>query len=413
MSTAPDYSSRPVEAPPRGGTSTLTATAFRDDPFPLYHQLRERAPVCWVPPLAAWVLTRYDDVERVLKDPRFVAPFPDALRRERFGDGAAYRLSRHFLIFANPPTHTRLRGLVAGSFNARTVSALRPPIQAIVDALIDEVEEEGAMDFVQEFALPFAVEAICSLVGVPAEDVGSFHQWIPVARHLLAPPIEMGAGHWPECNDACAALIEYLEALIDERRADPRDDLLSQLVHVQHDDDRLSHEELLSTVGIIMLAGYETTRGMLSNGMRALLDHPDQFALLREEPDCLDNAVTECLRFDPPNVGSGRTALEDVTLKGQRIRAGDTVIALTGAANRDPEHFPEPDRFDVTRRNSRPLSFGAGIHSCLGTSLARLELTIAFGTLARRLPRLKRLTQRLRWVEGTANRVLERLPVAF
>ena len=379
-----------------------------DDPYPLYHQLRTQDPVHQTP-LGMWVLTRYDHVALFLRDPRF--------GRRGFGEIISARFGHtgftNTMLLQDPPDHTRLRTLVSRAFTPRAIEGLRGQIQGIVDGLLDAMLDRGEADLIADFAYPLPVSVINEMLGVPAEDRTLFRQWsFDIARSLdaivLPDPDVIARG-----QAAGAAIGSYFEDLIAERRRTPRADLLSAMIAVEEAGDRLSTEELLATSLLLFLAGHETTTNLVGNGMLALLRHPGEFRRLREDPALVESGVEELLRYDSPVQRVSRLAYEDVTVGDRTILAGSVVLGLLGAANRDPDQFPEPDLLDLGRRDNRHLAFGWGIHFCLGAPLARLEGQLAFATLVRRLPRLALATEWVEWRQTATLRGLAALQVRF
>jgi pimeloyl-[acyl-carrier protein] synthase len=390
---------------------------FIANPYPVYHQLRTMAPV-WKSPFGAWVLTRYDDVFHVLRDPRFGRRGFEPMLRAVFAGADSVEPEQGYvtsMLFRDPPDHTRLRALVQKAFTPRVVEALRPRIQAIVDDLLARVRDARAMDVIADLAYPLPVIVICEMLGVPTEDRDTFREWsLAIARALDA----IGVPGDPEIAERGRAARKKLTAyfrdgLIPERRKHPREDLLSALIAVEEQGDRLTTGELLATCNLLFVAGHETTVNLIGNGLLALLRHADEFRTLREDPSLIESAIEELLRYDGPVQRTGRIPNADVEIGGQTIPKGDLVMALLGAANRDPAHFPDPDRLDFRRADNRHLAFGWGIHFCLGAPLARLEGQIAIGTVAARLPKLALATDAPRWRPATTLRGLEALPVTF
>jgi len=379
-----------------------------DDPYPLYRRLRTQDSVHQTP-LGMWVLTRYDDVALFLRDPRF--------GRRGFGEIISARFGHtgftNTMLLQDPPDHTRLRTLVSRAFTPLAIEGLRGQIQGIVDGLLNAMLDRGEADLIADFAYPLPVSVINEMLGVPAEDRTLFRQWsFDIARSLdaivLPDPDVIARG-----RAAGAAIGSYFEDLIAERRRTPRADLLSAMIAVEEAGDRLSTEELLATGLLLFLAGHETTTNLVGNGMLALLRHPGEFRRLRQDPALVESGVEELLRYDSPVQRVSRLAYEDVTVGDRTILAGSVVLGLLGAANRDPDQFPEPDRLDLGRRDNRHLAFGWGIHFCLGAPLARLEGQLAFATLLRRLPRLALATERVEWRQTATLRGLAALPVRF
>ena len=384
---------------------------FRANPYPIYARLRAEDPVHKSTLTGLWVLSRYADVAMVLRDPRFGRANAEEFWRERVGPGPIHQIFTKWMLFRDPPDHTRLRTLVNKAFTPRVIEGLRPRIQQIVDALLDEVQEAGRMDVIAALAYPLPVLVICELLGVPVKDRDIFTEWSGDLARLLDPiltpeVVERG-------NTVVASMGEYFRTLIAALRKHPQDNLLSAMIAAEEQGDRLSEEELLANCILLFGAGHETTVNLIGNGTLALLQHPDQLAKLRKNPELIHSAIEECLRYDSPVQLTGRQIKEDVEISGKVLQAGEMVFALIGAANRDPAQFPDPDRFDVTRNDSRHLAFGQGIHFCLGAALARLEGQIAIGTLVRRLPGLRLQTDTPQRREAFTLRGLQALPVSF
>jgi cytochrome P450 len=377
----------------------------RLDPYPVYQQLREREPVQWNEHIEIWTLTRYADVAAVLRDGRMSA---DRTTADRFRLPPGRQIYQSMLTL-DPPDHTRLRTLVNKAFTPTTVSRLRPRIQALVDEILDKAEEEGSLEVIADLAYPLPVTVIAEMLGVPPEDYQIFKDWSATLAANLDP---LRAGEMREAAfDARDALSEYLSGIVDKRRARPRDDMISALLAVEESGDALSHRELLIMCNLLLIAGHETTVNLIGNGLRALLTHPDQLERLRDEPDLIETAVEELLRFDSPVQLTGRVVSEDLEVGGVQMRPGHFVMVLLGAANRDPAQFPDPDRLDLARHPNQHLSFGRGIHFCLGAPLARVEGQVAIGSLVRRFPRLRLAGEPVQRDTVTL-RGLESLPVA-
>jgi cytochrome P450 len=382
------------------------------DPYPTYARLLAVQP--WQhEPTRFWIVSRYADVRTVLHDPRFSRADFRARAESTLGDGPLLRSLEQFLLFRDPPDHTRLRRLIAQVFTPAAVERLRQQIQSSVDDLLDRVAGRDAIDVIADLAYPLPVLVIGALLGVPIADRTHFRGW----SAALADGMAAAAFPQPDAiargNGAVEEMTTYLRGLLAQRRAQPRADLLSDLLAARDGADRLSEEELLSTSLLLFFAGHETTVNLIGNGVLALLRHPDQLAEVQAEPGLMGNAVEELLRFDSPVQRTFRVATHDVELGGVRLRAGERVAALIGAANRDPRRFVDPDRLDVRRADARHhLSFGGGIHYCVGAPLARLEATIAITALLRRYPRIRLVEDRLAWRPNLVFRGLQRLPLA-
>ena len=360
------------------------------NPYPYYHRLRSRDPVHYSP-LGFYVATRHADVSFVLRDKRFGKDFAGRMIR-KFGpeilEEPVYRSMRHWMLQQDPPDHTRLRGLVVTAFTARRVEDMRSRIQQIVETMIDRVVHRGHMDLIADFAFPLPVTVICEMLGIPAEDRVMFFSGARTGGRLLD-PVPLSRAEIDAANADNLDSAEYFRDLFALRRREPGDDLTTQLVQAEEEGNKLTNEELTANIMLLFGAGHETTVNLIGNGLLALHQHPDQLQLLKDNPSLVTNAIEELLRYDSSVQLTGRTALEDIAVGDVKVAKGESVLALLGAANRDPDVYTDPDRLDITRPNVRPLSFGGGIHFCLGAQLARIEGEIAIATLLRRLPNLR------------------------
>jgi hypothetical protein len=367
------------------------APEFIANPYPYYQRLRETDPM-HLTPLGFYVASRHADIATVLRDKRFGKDFAGRMSR-RHGpeilEEPVYRSMRHWMLQQDPPDHTRLRGLVVRAFTARRVEDMRPRIQEIVDGIIDRVEARGRMDLIADFAFRLPVTVICDMLGIPAEDRELFFTSSRTGGRLLD-PVPLSRAEIEQHNASNLAAAEYFHRLFELRRRQPGEDLTTQLVQAEERGSKLSNEELTANVILLFGAGHETTVNLIGNGLLALHRNPDQLKLLREDPSLTAGAVEELLRYDSSVQVTGRTTLEDVDeIGGIALAKGQSVICLLGSANRDPAVYADPDQLDITRADVRPLSFGGGIHYCLGAQLARLEGEIAIATLLRRLPGLQ------------------------
>jgi pimeloyl-[acyl-carrier protein] synthase len=385
---------------------------FLADPYPTYHRLRAEDPVHHSP-LGFWVLTRYEDVSAVLRDPRFIKEPLAALVAARFGAEVPRGVGLSMLD-RDPPDHTRLRSLVSKAFTPRVVEGLRPRIQQIVDGLITRAQAAGSMDVIEEFAYPIPVNVICEMLGVPVEDHERFKGWsLDIARGLDSIWLPQDSEVPRRSAAARHAISDYFRGLIAERRASPRGDLLSALITAEEAGDKLNEEELLATCILLLIAGHETTVNLIGNGVLALLRHPSELRRLRETPGLITSAVEELLRYDGPVQRTARVASADATIGSRTIGKGEMVMPFIGAADRDPAQFPDPDRLDLTRSDNRHIAFGWGIHFCLGAPLARVEGQVALDMLVRRLPRLELVTDSPEYRQSLTLRGLKTLPVKF
>jgi pimeloyl-[acyl-carrier protein] synthase len=380
---------------------------FREDPYPLYRYLHAAAPVQWNAVLDAWTLVRYADVVASLTDTRFSA---DRTLQAEADALEGYELAKSMLV-SDPPDHTRMRALVQKAFTPRMIEQLRPRIVSIVDDLLDRIaERQGRFDVIADLAYPLPVVVIAELLGVPPEDREIFEEWSALLAASLDPLVS--ADLMQRVTQARDALDAYLRGIIAERRREPKSDLISALVAVEERGDVLSEPELVVMCTLLLIAGHETTVNLIGNGLLALLQHPDQLAKLKDSPQLIGTAVEELLRFDSPVQLTGRIATESFEIGGQPIAAGEWVLPLLGAANRDPAQFAEPDRLDLARNPNAHIAFGRGIHFCLGAPLARVEGQIAIGALVRRFSSLEQAGNPVRRDQITL-RGLKSLPVAF
>jgi cytochrome P450 len=394
-------------------TLQLSDPAFLTDPYPFYHQLRETAPVFWLPhggPTGGmWLVTRYEDVAFLLKDSHTTKEIRRVVPPEKLGPQA----ENPDLLTSDPPDHTRLRALVNLAFTPKRIRQLEPRIAALAAELLAQVRDAGAMEFMADFAVPLPIIVIAELLGVPPEDRAEFRVWTNnMMRGLDA--ISASAEIAKKAEEAGLALASYFAALFTERRAQPQDDLISGLIAARDGSDQLSEEELLGMCQLLLIAGHETTVNLLGNGLLTLLRHRQQWELLQQEPGLLDSAIEEMLRYESPVQRSTlRFTTEPLTVAGQTIATGQQVSAVIGAANRDPAQFPAPDRFDIRRQPNRHLAFGRGIHFCLGAPLARTEARIAFSQLLDNFPGMELATDTPDWSGNTFLRGLNSLPVKW
>lgn len=365
---------------------------FIRDPYPHYDRLRTLDPI-HVTPFGQFVASRHAEVSLVMRDKRFGKDFAERTRR-RYGetimDEPVFRNLGHTMLQADPPDHTRLRGLVVKAFTARRVEDMRPRIQEIVDQTLDAMIDRGKMDLIGDFAFRLPVTIICDMLGIPEEHREGFHKGSSDGVRILD-PVPMTPDEIKQGNARNLMAQMYFQQLFELRRRNPGDDLTTQLVLAEEDGNKLTTEELTANIMLLFVAGHETTVNLIGNGLLALHRNPDQLALLKARPELMVGAIEEFLRYDSSVQMTGRVTLEDIDdLGGKRIPKGETVLCLLGSANRDPAVYPDrPDRLDITRPNVRPLSFGGGIHFCLGAQLARIEAEIAIATLLRRLPDLR------------------------
>jgi cytochrome P450 len=388
---------------------------LRYDPHPLFRRLREKDPVHYSEAFQGWIVTRYDDVQAILRDSTWAAD-RSLIENERMAerinsDSIQNQVLARTMLTVDPPDHTRLRTLVSKAFTPRAVERMKPRIQSITDHLLDELEGTDEMDVIRDLAYPLPVIVIAEMLGVPPEDRDRFKKW---SDEMV---MTLGLTEDEEKNkiadQAVVELIEYFREVIQQRRAEPRDDLISGLIAAHEGGDALTEDEMLGTLILLLVAGNETTTNLIGNGLLSLLDHPAELERLRSQPELMESAIEEMLRYEYPVMSTVRTPLEDSELGGKTIRRGEPVMVTIAAANRDPAQFPEPDRFDITRDPNHHVAFGHGIHFCLGAPLARAEARSAISSLLARYPDLRSLVEKPDWGEGIILRGLQTFPVAL
>ncbi len=402
----------------------LANPAFLANPYPLYAMLRNAQPIFRFPSVepgpGGWLLLRHAEAHRALQDPRFSVDRQRSAFFQRYRDQLPPGLlgeegGLRSMLIMDPPDHTRIRRLVSKAFTPRRVAGLEARIQAILDELLEGPTREGGCDLMEALAAPLPAVVIAELLGVPAEDHRMFRRWSNELVSLLGPgrTPEPAGERMAKFRSALDRLLDYLRAIIAERRREARDDLISGMIAAQEAEDALSDGEMLATSNLLLLAGHETTTNLIGNGMWALLRHPAELERLREAPERIDAAVEELLRFDSPVQATARIVKEPLELGGQRFETGAFVMVGIGAANRDPDVFPEPDRLDLSRRENRHLSFGFGPHFCLGAPLARLEARLVFSALVRRFRRIELdcAESEVRYRPNLVLRGLESLPL--
>jgi cytochrome P450 len=390
---------------------------FIRDPYPFYERLRTTDPM-YPAPFGGYVASRHAEASLVLRDKRFGKSYLERTTR-RYGpqimEEPVFRSVQHWMLHQDPPDHTRLRGLVVKAFTARRVEDMRPRIQQIVDETLDRLVDQGRMDLIEDYAFRLPVTIICDMLGIPQEHREVFYTSSRDGGRLLD-PVPLSRAEIDAANAGNVAAERYFQQLFELRRRSPGDDLTTQLVQAEQDGSKLSNEELTANIILLFGAGHETTVNLIGNGLLALHRNPDQLALLKANPDLITNAVEEFLRYDSSVQLTGRVALEDIDeLGGKSVAKGEGVLCLLGSANRDPAVYPDrPDSLDITRANVRPLSFGGGIHFCLGAQLARIEAEIAITTLLRRLPELRLDdAENPEWRPTFVLRGLKRLPASW
>jgi cytochrome P450 len=395
----------------------IVSAEFKRDPFPFLARLRKSEPVyrTTLPDKTpVWLITRYTDVTALLKDERFVknrrtAMTPEQLRKMPWVPPMFRPLERNMLDL-DAPDHTRLRALVHKAFTPSLIGRMRDRIQSLADELLERAISAGEMDVIKDYALPLPMTIITEILGVPTRDHHKFHKWSKAVVALTSPKATLRVipNVW--------MFIRYLRRFFERRRRDPQDDLATALIQAEEAGDKLSRDELLAMVFLLLIAGHETTVNLIGNGMLALLEHPDTMNELRRDPALIKTAVEELLRYTSPVfMSTERYAREDLNVHGITIPRGGMTLGVLGSASRDETIFRDPDVLNISREPNKHLSFGQGIHFCLGAPLARLEGEIAINTLLKRLPDLHLSVEArsLRWRPSMLLRGLESLPVSF
>lgn len=398
--------------------SLLLTPKYLTDPYAIFRDLRTNDPVHWSERMNGWVVTRYEDVKIALQDTRLISgqrlrsymgQFPDIIQKKM---EPLYNNYTKWLVMMDPPNHTRLRALVNKAFTPRMVEGLRPLVQKLNNELFESFEDAGRMDIIKGLAYPLPASVISEMLGIPPEDRQQFNLWADDMTAFL------GSGR-PKVDLAEAALksvgelTRYFLPIVTERREEPKQDLISILVGVEEEGQKITVDEILAMCIFLLVAGHETTMALISNGLLALLSHPDQFDKLKEDPELVDSAVEEFLRYESPLQHQIRIADEDLEIRGKTIKQGQRVVLMLGAANRDPEVFPNPDQLDICRNPNKHLAFGLGKHFCIGAPLARLEGHMVFTDILHRFPTLQLENNDIEWRVDTSMRNPKEMWVTF
>ena len=384
------------------------------DPYPLYQQLRLEDPVHWDPYLHSWVVTRYADIVTVLRD--FSAartPSPEQL--SAIGLSKLTPLARVMvkqMLFLDPPSHSRIRGLAACAFTPARVSALKGRIQELAEGLLDKVAPQGRMDVLADFAEPLPAIVTSELFGVSTEFALQLKTWSAKFAEMLG-NFQHNPDRIPSMLDTIQNLTEFFRKAVEEQKKKPCPGLVHSLVQAELEGDRLTEEEIIANCIITLVGGLETTTNLIGNGILTLLRHPEEMQRLRDDPGLVASAVEELLRYESPSQHTARLAPTDVTLGGKNIRTRQAVIAVMGAGNRDPERFPDPNRLDLARQDNRHLAFGWAAHFCFGAPLARIEGQIAISSLLKRFPEIVLQPAPIVWRENLGLRGLKALHISF
>ena len=384
------------------------------NPYPLYHRLQSETPVYWDYFLHAWVVTRYTDVVSVFQ--RFSADrTPTPAQLTDLGMNSLAPLAQVMIkqmLFLDPPAHGRVRSLASQAFTPRRVEALRSHIEDITNRLLDAVQDKGQMDVLKDLAYPLPAIVTAELLGVPDADWQQLTTWSADFAQVLG-NFQHNPDHARQAIHSLEEMSAYFRSAIQDQRKQPREGLLHSLLTAEINGDRLSEEEVVANTIVTMVGGQETTTNLIGNGILTLLRHPDQLELLRLQPALIPSAIEELLRYESPSQHTARLAPEDTLLGDKLIRKRQAVIAVMGAANRDPERFADPDRLDLTRRDNRHVAFAWGNHFCFGAPLARIEGQIAISAILRRMPALRLKQEKITWRENLGLRGLTALHIAF
>lgn len=375
------------------GSIDLFSDETRRNPFPFYELMRDASPVYHVPePFDMWMIFDYNTVKRVISDHAAFSsrvPAPD-----------------NWFVFSDPPTHTKLRGLISSAFTPKSIAGLEPRVREICRDLLSKIREKNMVDIASEFAVPFPMKIIAEIIGIPSSDWSLFKNWSDTILKITY--TMRGMENDPEAvhalanfRDVTVHMRDYLARMIREREKSPRDDLLTRLIQAEVDGEKLNESEILGFFQLLIVGGQETTTNLITNAILCLLENPEQLAKLRQDADLLPGAIEEVLRHCSPIQWVMRTPVADVELQGKNIPAGKLILAVIGSANRDPSQFPDPDRFDITRNPNPHLAFGHGIHSCIGAALSRMEARVALGDILTTLPNLE-LASALPWTPRKA-----------
>jgi cytochrome P450 len=389
--------------------------AIRRNPFPLYEALQAQDPVHWSPALRSWVITRYDDVKFVTSSSTMssdrLRPFYESLKDERRDIlSGVMRYLDHWLVFKAPPEHTRLRRILNSVLSPRTVLGMEPAVRATFEHILDGIDPTQEIEFMKDLAVLLPAYVILDMLGVPREDFARIKAWSDALRLFIG--TAQGEGDkYRRAREGADGMSAYFRELAAQRRAAPGDDVISRMIAARDEAGALTEDELVACCMLFLFGGHETTTNLLGSAVVALLEHPQQRERLRAEPGLITSAIEEFLRYDGPSNSIARVVAQDHELGGRALRAGQRVFAMVNAANRDPRQFEQPHALDLGRTPNRHLTFGQGLHFCLGAPLARLEARVCIGTLAERFPQMRAGSTPVQWLDAMIMRGPERLPL--
>lgn len=389
--------------------------AIRRNPFPLYEALQAQDPVHWSPALRSWVITRYDDVKFVTSSSTMssdrLRPFYESLKDERRDIlSGVMRYLDHWLVFKAPPEHTRLRRILNSVLSPRTVQGMEPTVRATFEHILAGIDATQEIEFMKDLAVLLPAYVILDMLGVPREDFGRIKAWSDALRLFIG--TAQGEGDkYRRAREGADGMSAYFRELAARRRAAPGEDVISRMIAARDEAGALTEDELVACCMLFLFGGHETTTNLLGSAVVALLEHPQQRERLRAEPGLITSAIEEFLRYDGPSNSIARVVAQDHELGGRTLRAGQRVFAMVNAANRDPRQFEQPHALDLGRTPNRHLTFGQGLHFCLGAPLARLEARVCIGTLVERFPQMRPGSAPVQWLDAMIMRGPERLPL--
>ncbi|WP_078428061.1 cytochrome P450 [Alkalihalobacterium alkalinitrilicum] len=394
----------------------LLAPEVVKNPYPYFHLLRTEDPVYWSDKWDGWILTRYHDINEALLNPGLtsqrIRPSKSMSKEKVLDMVSTFEILSKWMVFNDPPNHTRIRMLVNKAFTPKAVEEMRPFMYEVTDYLLDQVESAKKMDVIRDYAFVLPILVISKMLGLPDEDRGLLKQWSDDLLLLVFGAVKDSDRH-ERAQKGMQQMASYLGDVVNDRLKNPKDDLISSLVNAKEKGDALSKDEIIATCTLLVFGGHETTTNLIANGLLSLISNPEQLKLLKNNPSLIDTAIEELLRYDGPSKAIMRVAKKDVVINGKRIKEGQRLLLMQIAANRDPEVFDNEDELDITRKPNHHLGFGKGIHYCLGAPLARLEASVAINQVLKRFPTIRLETNDVEWQPIIISRALKSLPVLF
>ncbi|OLO36337.1 hypothetical protein BTR23_15820 [Alkalihalophilus pseudofirmus] len=394
----------------------LLAPEVVKNPYPYFHLLRAEDPVYWSDKWNGWILTRYHDINEALLNPGLtsqrIRPSKSMPKEKVLDMVSTFEILSKWMVFNDPPNHTRIRMLVNKAFTPKAVEEMRPFMYEVTDYLLDQVESAKKMDVIRDYAFVLPILVISKMLGLPDEDRDLLKQWSDDLLLLVFGAVKDSDRH-ERAQKGMQQMASYLGDVVNDRMKNPKDDLISSLVNAKEKGDVLSKDEIIATCTLLVFGGHETTTNLIANGLLSLISNPQQLKLLKNNPSLIDTAIEELLRYDGPSKAIMRVAKKDVVINGKTIKEGQRLLLMQIAANRDPEVFDNADELDITRKPNTHLGFGKGIHYCLGAPLARLEASVAINQVLKRFPTIRLETNDLEWQPIIISRALKNLPVLF